>query len=370
MRQFGMKDRALLAVLGLSLVVACGDSAGPSRTDVDMDRLFAPPTAAEIAAVHADWAARAPRAEGVRVEVTQSFTLGGTSLQLQVVSHMVDGHRHYGAVLSPPQPAGPLPMVLYLHGGDGGVAVEELGLIAGSTGVHPADAVWAIPSFRSEPLRVGSQSWTSAGPPSPWDRDVDDALALLDVAAGLVPAAQRSCVGTLGISRGAGVGLLLSARDHRARATVAFFGPTDFFGPFMREIAQDALRGQLRQLPGMTYMNDTWLQPLRSGRVSYEEVRLALLRRSAVYFADRLGHVQLHHGTADDIVPVSQAHAMIDAMGRIGRGAPAFEAWLYPGIGHNPLFMVGAPDRVSRFLGTLGQVCTAGGTHGTAAPLR
>jgi dipeptidyl aminopeptidase/acylaminoacyl peptidase len=345
----------------LLAAAGCGDSpVPPAEVSVDLDRLFAAPTAAEIAVVEADWASRLPAASEVQVELTQPFALGSAAMRLDVVSHVVDGVRHYGAVLSPEQPpAGPLPLVLYLHGGDGGVAVEEVVLVAGSTGLDPDGIVWVIPSFRSEPLRLGSRSWNSGGTPSPWDRDVDDTLALLDVAAGLVPAANRECIGSVGFSRGGGVGLLLSARDPRVRATVEFFGPTDFFGPFMRETAEEALVGRLRPLPGLVYLNEAWLQRLRRGAVSYEETRLALLRRSPAWFAGRLGPVQVHHGTADDVVPVSQAHALISAMQAIGRGAPSFQPYLYPGVGHNPFFMAGAPERMARFFGEFMATCGA-----------
>jgi dipeptidyl aminopeptidase/acylaminoacyl peptidase len=348
-----------VALVLAAALAACGDSATGPRSGVDLDRLFAAPTAAELAAVEADWAARSPGAQDVRVELTQPHLLAFSPVQLRVVSHVVDGYRHYGAVVSPPQPAGPLPLMLYLHGGDGGVDIEELSLVAGSAGLDPATVVWVVPSFRSEPLRVGARRWDSGGDPSPWDRDVDDALALLDVAAGLVPGADRSCVGTVGISRGSGVGLLLAARDPRVRATVEFFGPTDFLSPFVREVAEAALRGQPRALPGMTYLDQVWLQRLRQGQVTYEEMRLALLRRSPARFAARLGPVQLHHGTADDVVPVAQAQALIAAMSALGRGSPAFEAFIYPGVGHNPLFMSAAPERVARFLGELPRRCHA-----------
>jgi hypothetical protein len=356
----GFRRHAAVWIVLLT-TAGCGDTlAPPPEEAVDLDRLFAAPSAAEIAAVEADWASRFPTAAEVQVELTQPFALGGAAMQLDVVSHVVDGVRHYGAVLSPQQPPpGLLPLVLYLHGGDGGVAVEEVVLVAGSTGLDPGGSVWVIPSFRSEPLRLGSRSWNSGGTPSPWDRDVDDTLALLDVAAGLVPAANRECVGSVGFSRGGGVGLLLSARDPRVRATVEFFGPTDFFGAFMRETAEEALVGRLRPLPGLAYLNDRWLQRLRRGAVSYEETRLALLRRSPVWFARRLGPVQVHHGTADDVVPVSQAHALIAAMQGIGRGAPSFQPYLYPGVGHNPFFMAGATERVARFFGEFMATCGA-----------
>src|SRR5688572_6700377 len=258
-------------LLVLSVVfLACGDSPSQPGTGVDLDRLFAPPTAPEIAAVEADWASREAATRDVRVEqVVQTYPLALTTMQLRVVSHVVDGNRHYGAVLARDSIALGLPMLLYLHGGDGGVSVNELDFIALSAGIDPARYVWLVPSFRSEPLRVAGRTWTSEGEASPWDRDVDDTLGLIAAAAQLYPTANARCIGAVGVSRGAGVGLLLSARDQRVRSTVAFFGPTDFFSPFVREVSEQALQGQLRSLPGLTSLNEQWLQPLRRGEITY-----------------------------------------------------------------------------------------------------
>jgi dipeptidyl aminopeptidase/acylaminoacyl peptidase len=353
---------ASCSILLTACATACGDSPSALRnTGVDLDRLFAPPTASESAAVEADWAARAPAAESVRVEFTGSLPLAGKSMHLSVVSHVVDGHRHHAAILIP-APAGPrgLPLLMYLHGGDASVAVEELTLLVNAAGEEVAEAVWVVPSFRSESLRAGTMVWQSGGEPSPWDRDVDDALALLDVALAFTPVADAGRIGTIGQSRGSGVALLMSVRDPRIRATVEFFGPTDFFGTFMRDVVADALRGQLRPLPGLSHLNTTWLQPLRRGEVTYEATRRAMLRRSPAWFAARLGPVQLHHGTADAVVHVSQAQRLIDAMSGIGRGPPDFEAYLYPGVGHSAFAMTGAAARVTAFLGRLRVTRSAG----------
>ena len=345
----------------LVFIAACGDAPTQPGSGVDLDRLFAPPTATEIAAVEADWAARATVVRDVRVEqVTQAYPVGVATLQLRVVSHVVDGNRHYGAVLARDSVAQGLPILLYLHGGDGGVSVDEVTFVALLAGIDAARYVWVVPSFRSEPLRAGGRTWTSEGEPSPWDRDVDDTLGLVAAAAQLLPMANARCLGAVGVSRGAGVGLLLSARDQRLRSTVAFFGPTDFFGPFVREVAEEALRGQMRPLPGLTALNEQWLQPLRQGQATYADVRLALLRRSGVWFAQRMGAVQLHHGTADDVVPVSQAHALIAAMDGIGRVPPAFEAYIYEGGGHNPLSMPGSGPRASAYIASLPARCARG----------
>jgi dipeptidyl aminopeptidase/acylaminoacyl peptidase len=84
-----------------------------------------------------------------------------------------------------------------------------------------------------------------------------------------------------------------------------------------------------------------------------EEARLELIRRSPVYFAGRLPRVQLHHGTEDLLVPVSQAQRLIEAMQGLGRGAPDFEHYISQGGGHHPLSLPGSLERAQRFLAPL-----------------
>lgn len=344
----------LTAVLVLALVGGCSDATGPPEDriveGVNLDALFADPSPSETATVEADWAGRDPSARAVVTELDETVTAGGTSLRLRVVSHEVDGNRHYGAIVVPTALQGPAPVIVYAHGGDGGVDVGEALLVFSVAGDQADESVWVIPSFRSESLEHDGQLWTSEGDPSPWDRDVDDALALLDVALTLEPAADPDDIAILGVSRGGGVGLLMGVRDARIDRIVEFFGPTDFFDVFVQDVVEEALLGAPRNLPGLAYLNETLIQPLRRGQVSIADARLELIRRSAVVYASRLPRLQLHHGTADAVVEVSQAESMIRTMEALGRTAPDFEGFLYEGGGHNPLTLPGSLERALDFL--------------------
>lgn len=74
-----------------------------------------------------------------------------------------------------------------------------------------------------------------------------------------------------------------------------------------------------------------------------------MVRRSSVLFAGSLPQLQVHHGTADSVVEVSQAHSLIDAMTRLGRGEPEFEYYLYAGNGHEFMTMTRSLDRTLAF---------------------
>jgi dipeptidyl aminopeptidase/acylaminoacyl peptidase len=333
------------------LLAACSDSTAPRGTTVDVAALFAAPSPGEVAAIRAEWAGRTTAAVDVREELSTPFAIGPSAGRLRVLSHLVDGQRHVGAVVAPADAApGSLPVLVYAHGGDAGVSVDELGLLFLGLGAQADDYVWVVPAFRAEPLRVGTQVFTAQGPASPWDRDVDDALSLLSVVVAQEPAADPERVAVLGLSRGAGVGLLMGARDPRIDAVVAFFGPTDFFDPWTQDIVEDALDGRPRDLPGLSWLDAQFIQPLRRGERTTAEVRRELVRRSVVLFASSLPAVQLHHGTADAVVSISQAQRLDAVMRGLGRSAPGYAYFSYPGAGHNPFEMIGSTGRAASFI--------------------
>lgn len=365
-----------VALLLAVTIAGCGDSpAGPDGRDVaggvDLDVLFAPPTASERAAVEAEWASRAPRAEAVTGEEEWQVPFSGGGFRARVMSHVVDGHRHYGAILEPADPpSGPVPVLVYAHGGDGGTSVDEMLLLATALGLSARDYILVAPSFRSESLRIGggAGAWESEGAASPWDRDVDDALSLLEVALGAIPFADEDRIGVVGFSRGGTVGLLMAIRDSRIDAVVSFFAPTDFFGSFVRDLVREVLLdAPPRNLPGLDVLARDVVQPLREGEIAVEEVRLELLRRSPARFAARLPSVQIHHGTADGVVPVEEAGHLEAAMTTLGRSSPEFESHVYEGAGHNPLDMPQAFPRARSYLERELGVAAGAGVRGKRA---
>ena len=319
---------------GLSATQTLEVTVEAAATGSDLDALFAPPTATEIAQVEAEWETREPEVSGVRLELDAVAAAG--SLRVRILSHTVGGLRHYGAVVTPAgAEPGSLPVLLYTHGQDDGVEVESMFLLNSLLQAQGLSTAFVVPSYRSEPLRFGNRVFLSDGPPSPWDWDVDDSMSLLSVAFEHAPELDEERVAILGSSRGGAVALLAAARDPRIDAVVEFFGPTDFFGEYAREVFEEALEGELRDLPGLEYLNEAVIQPWKLGVLSDAAARREMVRRSAVYFVDPLPPVQLHHGDADAVVAVSQAHRLIEAMRAAGKPEEDFEAHIYPGGGHD-----------------------------------
>lgn len=347
-----MRVLGWLMVVGLVLV-GC-DSSTDSGETVDLDALFAPPSAAEIASVRSDWASRDVSAQDVRVDAEIPVDLDGVAATMRIISHQVAGVRHRGAVVVPDgADVADLRVLLYGHGGDNGIALEQMLLVASAFGAVRDRFVWVAPSFRDEDLSFGDQNFPSEGPASPWDLDVDDTLALLNAALEITPEARPDSVGMIGFSRGAGVALLAGIRDSRIKRVVTYFGPTDFFDVYVQDVIREALDGALRDLPGMDHLYTNFIQPVQAGQLTIPEVRPELVRRSSVLFASDLPDIQLHHGTADNVVFISQAESLIQTMNGLGRTTPAFEAFIYDSGDHNPLSLIGSTSRTVAFLSVL-----------------
>lgn len=346
-----MARRQLISsLLPLALALAACDStdspvAGPAPSTV-LDPLFAPATDAETTLIASQWLARSPAAVDARVdeegvvdaEVPAFATFFGfpqswalpDSLRIRLISHVVDGFRHHGALWTP-SGAGSLPILVFSHGGDSGLdSLQWRAILQATKGFRDSIAILA-PSFRSEPVDLLSKP-VSEGTPSPWDRDVEDLRALLRSAALLDPRLDTTRVCLVGYSRGAGVALLAAERDPIFKSLATVAAPTAFQGPWVRALADSILKGKSVDLPGLDFLATTVLLPFQQGSISLDSARRELIRRSATTWVRRLPTaLQLHHGYADELVPSQELVRLQGALQAIGR-SPTTHYW--PNLTH------------------------------------
>ena len=324
---------------------------GPVVGGVDFGRLFAEPTDAQVAAVEADWAARDTRSSGARI-VGEGEQNGVTYYVVEHQTVVADGPTvtHYG-VVRVPEGADDAPVLVVHHGGDDGVSIAA---VSSNTGVGnfaavfrpvASETVQVFPVYRSETIDTSALPelggpYTATGDPSPWDYDVDDAIALLDATLELFDdETDADRVATVGLSRGANVAVLHGIRDDRVDAVVDYYGPTDFYNDGARQLAIAILgpedSGSYRQaiqLPGAAYLLDEVLAPLRGadgafdGTADYDRAQTEIVRRSPGFFADRLPSTQVHHHYRDGVVPFVFSTAFAE---RVGGAADSFELFLY-----------------------------------------
>jgi fermentation-respiration switch protein FrsA (DUF1100 family) len=337
---------ALLHLLG---TVAISYPLAQEHAPVDLAAVFAPPSRAELEAVEASWSGRDMSAKEVVEEEAFALTLGEAPATLRVVSHVVGGERHYGAIVAPDGATpGSLPVLVLV---DGCCRPRQVNLVLGYATLALGDLadrfVFVIPAFRGEVLTYRSKLyWAEDKSDTKWQYsgDVDDALALLNVALETTPAADPERIGIFGASRGGFVALAMAERDPRVDLVVEHVGWTTLLDPLTQAEVEGALAtGQ--EPPSFTSLVALdIIRPLVEGRSTVTEVRQELLLHSPLFFAGRLPLLQLHHGTSDTIVPVGQAEALIEALERSGRAVPDFEAYLYEGAGH----LLGSSDLDNR----------------------
>ena len=336
------------------------------RLPFPLDAAYAPPTVEEIAGVEAAWAARDLAPRDVRVEDRFRAEWRGLAWDVEVVSHLVHGSRHHGAIVVP-EGAG---------AGTRGVILEVKGVSwdffplrvpGGSTamkvlGPEAAGFVFVLPGLRGETLEANGRSHRSEGDPAEsWDGAADDVLAFLGVALQRTAAADPARVTVFGRSRGGTVALLAGARDRRIGRVLAWSAPSGWIegmphrGFTQREVVGEGLRR--RSAPAMIAGQSvrTFLRHAVEGRETLAQVRARLIASSPEYFFSRLPTTQAHYGQDDAIVEPANGARLRAAAARDPTAASRVTVVFHAEGGHDldparavPLskeFLLAAPPR-------------------------
>jgi len=313
-----------------------------------LSELFGAPTADERAGVLREWAARDRTPQGVEVVARERVTLGKASATAIIVSHMVAGARHFGAVIVPDSlPPSCCGLVVDVKGVAWNYPPLEVPkdlLSPVLLGDRARQVIFVVPSMRGEVLIVNGKSWVSDGDrTNAFDGGAEDALALIEVALKLAPEANPARICAFGHSRGASVALLAAERSRRITCVAGVAGPTDWFarmpggapGWTVSEVVADGLRMRAAPNEDGGQFIERFLRPAIAGNADLRDTRIRLLSSSALYFADRLPHAQVHYGLEDPSVPAANGRALVTARGLGGSTGDVFRAYFYPNAGHD-----------------------------------
>ena len=317
----------------------------PWAIPFSLDKVFAKPTAAEISDVEKDWAERDLSPAGVREELRDKVQLGDWNANIRIVSHLVHGSRHYGAIIYPDGAAAhSCPVIVVAKG----VSPTYFPLDIGDTpdrtimGELSDRFIFVYPSFRGEVLNFKEHSFTSEGDRrNALDGATDDTLALLNVALETTPAADPGRICVYGQSRGGNVALLAGIRDKRIKCVVDLSGPTDWFylmgtnGWTEEELWKEAVRTHANTLETGGQDLERFMMRAIEGKASLADVRHNMIASSPLYFASRLPRTQLHYGLEDPFVPVRNGRQLVAELVRDHVPKNRYQAFFYPGEGHD-----------------------------------
>jgi dienelactone hydrolase len=336
---------------------------------VDLDALFAPATAEEIAQV---WETFPTAWQADRFHLLGD-PVAGDGVAAQFVEHASGGLRLYGALYRPADlRRGPFPLLLANHGGFGGLGpldprdpvytLPAPEAPAPRTGPHTAGGQQVAPrpfarwcwdlaregyvvlasSYRGEPTPVG----LADGPIEGGKGEVDDVLNLL--ACGMtLPYVDRRRIGMWGTSHGGWITALAAQRSPDLRAGLVYFAPADvsFRGTqrptaSMRERAAALLaaRGAPADPADPGELPQVFVRalfgPLATGRLSAAATRQGMIARTVRYFADRTRcPLLLVCGDQDPLLEQS-----IDLDGALARAGKEHEFRIFPGERHGFIY--------------------------------
>jgi hypothetical protein len=294
-----------------------------------LEKVFAPPTAAEIKAAEIDWAKRDLSPKDVKEVITGEIDLGQTKATVRIVSHTVHGFKHYGAIIIPAgAETGARPVILDLKGVSPDFFPLNLDRLLSPKilGDRQGKFIYVVPSFRGEVLQFGGKEYKSEGDPTDsWDGATDDSLALLNVALAITPQADKTRIAAFGKSRGGALAMLAGIRDRRIKQVVSWSGPVDFFelmgeGSWTeKEVVSEALLHRARPEDDGGQFVETFLAKTRDGKKTLAEVRRLMIQSSPLYFARRLPSTEAYYGVEDGMVPVRNGRALEKAAKNTGR---------------------------------------------------
>ncbi|MBN2081499.1 hypothetical protein JW859_04735 [bacterium] len=344
----------------LAAVVVLGDA--PARLaglrigeevvveDVDLPMLFAPVLDWEIAVQADDFAARDPVARDFTV--VEQANAGG--FDYDIVSYTVDGLTIYGGVRLPAATEpGSCPVMLYGHCGAAGATIYGTTWLRSIIGDDELfdQFILLIAISRGEVLAGGSVQYWADGDIAYYDRDADDALALLDCVLANYPQADPERVCAVGWSRGAQVVTRAATRDPRITGVIAFALWTDEWSLDGQGSAYDALP-QLTSEPtnraDMMYEYYHCLWELKNGDCAIWDMRQLMLHMSVAYSADDLPAIQLHAGSEDPLN--AERHSGYLASWLSWYGHTDYRFWVYEDGTHDPSSYSGAGPRVRELL--------------------
>ncbi|MCB0278624.1 MAG: acetylxylan esterase [Calditrichaeota bacterium] len=313
----------------------------------DLETAFLPPRQDEIDRVKNDWKRRDLEAKDVQILLEENYPAANKILQLQIISHTVNGSKRIAAIIKPKEIHDKIPLILEYKGVSWNYSPRDLdeGIKSFSIiGDNQDRFIYALPAFGGEVINYKGVEYKSEGDPSKgWDGATDDAIALLNVVLDRFPQVDQQRIISFGASRGGTIALLSGIRDSRISYVIDWAGPSDWFrlmtyyGWTQAEIMNWALSNKSRPQDEGGQFIERFLMEAVQGKKSMQDVRLQMIAGSPLYFADQLHNktVMMHYGIEDAMVPIKNGYEMDKAIRESRINIKNYSAFFHDDAGHD-----------------------------------
>ncbi|WP_420318210.1 hypothetical protein [Ekhidna sp.] len=293
----------------------------PINTDpgLPVSELLKEPTEDEIKTIMREWEMKDFKPKDVQVV---SNTVLGNGDSIKVISHLINGQKHYGAIRIPNNiDVQNAPILLELEGGGTGMDVSEIStLTRGKCEEIRTRFISILPSYRGCVLRGKDICYRSGGYyGDAWLGPAEDAVAFLEAVKSMYNKSDSTRVLAHGVSRGATVSLIIGGLTNKLDYIIATSTHTNFADQYVFENER---------------VGNSYSRAFFTPAASKQQIRKKIITSSSLYFAENLPPFELHQGTDDELNTVRHAIALKNELQRLERDSSTYKIYLHEGKGH------------------------------------
>ena len=296
----------------------------PVNTDpgVPIEDLLKEPEEVELNAIRTEW----QKKDFTPMQIQDEHkVLGYHGDTIKVVSHSVNGQKHYGLIRIPKGiDMNKAPILLGLMGGGTGLDVLKISDLYQLSSGQCRDLldryITIMPTFRGNIVRGEDFCFRSEGYPGDvWLGAAEDAVSFLEVVKHIYHKDDSTGILALGVSRGATVALIIGGLTDKIDYIISNSTHTQFLDPYV--VRNERVGG-------------SYSRAFYTPSASHEMIRKRILASSPLYFSNHLPAFEIHQGTEDQKTTVRHTRLLENKLKEMGRDNSTYHIYLYEGKGH------------------------------------
>ncbi len=293
----------------------------PINTDpgIPLVELMREPSNKELDEILLEWKEKDFSPKNIEVVYKEELPNGDS---IKVISHLVNGLKHYGAIRIPKTlDVKTAPILMELEGGGTGLDISKLRtLTQGKCRGQKDNFISILPSYRGCILRGEDFCFRSEGYyGDPWVGPAEDAIVFLEAVKKIYNKPDDTRVLANGISRGATVALIIGSLTDKLDYIIATSTHTKFLDRYVVENER---------------VGNSFARAFYTPTASPEQIRKRIIASSPYYFADKLPPFDLHQGARDELTTVWHANVLENRLQEIEKDTNTYNLFIYEDRGH------------------------------------